>query len=73
MTYTLKSVLKKLIRLDLFKDTASQNGNLNILLNCIFQPIWVHIIRAQWLKYRICDAEDRNSLGAMFIFTELKF
>lgn len=44
--YTKTYIKKKPTRLLL-----SQDGNSNVLLNCLCQLIWLNIIIAQWLKY----------------------
>lgn len=45
----------------LFLDTSSQDGNLNVLLNCLYmyQSIYLNtcIFIVQWLKYQVCEQQ----------------
>lgn len=44
-----------------FYDSTSQNGNLNVLLICLYQMIRLNIIIAEWLKYRAYELQITRS------------
>lgn len=39
----------------------SQDSDLSVLLNCMYQSIWLIIILAQWLSNRACKAQIKSS------------
>lgn len=49
----------------------------NVSLNCFYQPIWLNVFIAKWLKYRLVNRRSRvwNGLGLLFIhvLTEMNF
>lgn len=53
----------------LFNDTTSQDRDLNILWNCLYRPIWLNILVAQWLKHRACEPHIPSSNSQVFFFS----
>lgn len=60
----------------LIYDTTSKNGDCNVLLNCLYQSIWLNIFIAQCLKYWACEPQImsyKNLPGTLVHMYLIKF